>query len=57
MITKVERKAGPAADSLQICALSDGRAGNARQAIALAGALAADGRRHAVPLQPRSPWR
>ncbi len=36
-------------------ALSDGRAGNARQAIALAEALDADA--HALDLQPRWPWR
>lgn len=56
MITKVERKAGPAADSLQICALSDGRAGNARQADALARALSPNGTQ-ACELAPRPPWR
>jgi len=36
-------------------ALSDGRAGNARQAIALAQALDADSK--VIELQPRAPWR
>lgn len=36
-------------------ALSDGRAGNARQATALAGSLAADAK--PIELQPRAPWR
>lgn len=50
----------------QICAISDGRAGNARQAEALAAALlpdedtagdAAGNAREDVLLQPRAPWR
>lgn len=56
MITKVERRAGSTADSLQICALSDGRAGNARQAEALAKALSPSGTQ-ACELAPRPPWR
>lgn len=42
------------ADSTQICAISDGRAGNARQAEALAGALASNFT--ALTLEPHSPW-
>lgn len=42
-------------DSMQICAISDGRAGNARQADALGGALAADFT--ALTLKPHAPWR
>lgn len=45
------------ADSLQICAISDGRAGNARQAEALASALADDGAVSTLTLAPRAPWR
>lgn len=45
------------ADSLQICAISDGRAGNARQAEALASALAAGGPASTLTLAPRAPWR
>ena len=46
-------------DSLHICAISDGRAGNARQADALADALAGgrDVDRSALTLSPRVPWR
>ncbi len=46
-------------DSLQIWSISDGRAGNARQAGALAAALAAGTGREArdVRLVPRAPWR
>ncbi len=43
------------ADSRQICAISDARAGNARQANALAGALA--GAFTSLALSPRAPWR
>ncbi len=43
------------ADSMQICAISDGRAGNARQADALGGALSADFT--ALTLKPHAPWR
>ena len=42
-------------DSKQICAISDARAGNARQADALAGALA--GVFTSFALAPRAPWR
>ncbi len=42
-------------DSIQICALSDGRAGNARQADALGGALTDN--YTTFTLEPRSPWR
>lgn len=45
------------ADSIQICAISDGRAGNARQAEALASALAEDGAVSTLTLAPRAPWR
>lgn len=47
------------ADSSQIWALSDGRAGNARQAMALAASLAQDPSSAAVEmvLEPRAPWR
>ena len=45
------------ADSTHICAISDGRAGNARQAEALAGTLAGGSGFSAITLQPRSPWR
>lgn len=51
------------ADSTQICsgrihAISDGRAGNARQADALAGLLAGDDAGFdSLTLEPRSPWR
>ena len=44
-------------DSLQICAISDGRAGNARQAEALASALAEGGAVSTLTLDPRAPWR
>jgi mitochondrial fission protein ELM1 len=46
-------------DSLHICAISDGRAGNARQAEALAAALAEghDVDLSAFTLSPRAPWR
>jgi uncharacterized protein len=43
------------ANSTQICAISDGRAGNARQSEALSGALASEFT--GLMLQPRSPWR
>ena len=46
-------------DSLHICAISDGRAGNARQADALAAALGVDldVERTSFTLAPRAPWR
>ena len=44
-------------DSIQICAISDGRAGNARQAEALALALADDAPVSTLTLAPRAPWR
>ncbi|HST45528.1 MAG TPA: mitochondrial fission ELM1 family protein [Luteimonas sp.] len=46
---------GPASPDLRIAALSDGRAGNARQATALAAALGAPP--DAIVLDPRAPWR
>ncbi|WP_233198665.1 MULTISPECIES: mitochondrial fission ELM1 family protein [Luteimonas] len=49
-----DRPPGPAAS--RIWALSDGRAGNARQAEALAAALQPDAV-EALHLQPRAPWR
>ncbi|TXH74517.1 MAG: nucleoside-diphosphate sugar epimerase, partial [Lysobacteraceae bacterium] len=51
---------GKLLDSRQICAITDGRAGNARQAEALAGALANTEdalRPSAIALRPRAPWR
>ena len=45
------------ADSPQICAVSDGRAGNDRQAVALAAALARGAPIRTVTLAPRLPWR
>lgn len=45
------------ADSTQICATSDGRAGNARQAEALALALADHTPVSTLTLSPRAPWR
>jgi uncharacterized protein len=44
-------------NSSQICAISDGRAGNARQADALAAALAGDSGFRSLMLKPRAPWR
>ena len=43
------------ADSIQICAISDGRAGNVRQAEAVGGALADDVT--TFTLEPHLPWR
>lgn len=45
------------ADSVQISAISDGRAGNARQAEALALALAVGEPVSTLTLAPRAPWR
>ena len=45
------------ADSPQICAISDGRAGNDRQTLALAAALAGDGTFRTVRLRPGLVWR
>ena len=44
-------------DSTQICAVSDGRAGNDRQALALATALTGGAAPRVVRLHPRLPWR
>ncbi|WP_434946284.1 mitochondrial fission ELM1 family protein [Luteimonas sp. SDU82] len=55
MIAKLERLAGHGNNSPQIWALSDGRAGNARQAEALAAALG--GPTRTLQLAPRAPWR
>jgi hypothetical protein len=44
-------------DSKQICAISDGRAGNARQAMTLAAALAGETGHRTLVLAPRAPWR
>lgn len=55
MITYVERRPGDERDYERIWALSDGRAGNARQAEALAAALSS--RAEALHLDPRAPWR
>jgi mitochondrial fission protein ELM1 len=48
----------PAADAHArgVCAVSDGRAGNVRQAEALADALGRESTRHCT-LEPRAPWR
>jgi uncharacterized protein len=48
---------GLTTDSRQICAISDGRAGNVRQAEALVAALAGAGDFTPVTLEPRVPWR
>ncbi len=55
MITNLERGAAATVDSAQIRAISDDRAGNARQATALAGALG--GSAQPLTLVPRAPWR
>src|SRR5690606_33786551 len=55
MIAKLERSASHDSDSPQIWALSDGRAGNARQAEAMAAALGAATR--TLYLEPRAPGR
>lgn len=55
MIAKLERSASHDSDSPQIWALSDGRAGNARQAEAMAAALG--GATRTLYLEPRAPWR
>lgn len=55
MITYVERRPGEEWDCGRIWALSDGRAGNARQAEALAAALSPQA--EALHLDPRAPWR
>ena len=55
MITHVEREPGEERDCGRIWALSDGRAGNARQAEALAAALSV--RSDALHLAPHAPWR
>ncbi len=52
----MERCTGSTPDSLHLCALSDGRAGNARQAHALAAALA-PAALSTMALIPRAPWR
>ncbi|HZW19113.1 MAG TPA: mitochondrial fission ELM1 family protein [Luteimonas sp.] len=44
-------------DYAHSCAISDGRAGNVRQADALAAALAGDGKPVHATLAPRAPWR
>lgn len=55
MVTGTERNLATAADSPHTWSLSDGRAGNARQADALAAALSPLPRN--VVLAPRAPWR
>lgn len=55
MITYVERRPGEERDYGRIWALSDGRAGNARQAEALAAALSPQA--EALHLDPHAPWR
>lgn len=57
MVTYVERTGSDDIDSARIWAVSDGRAGNARQAEALAGAIAAGAPMRQVLLSPRAPWR
>ncbi len=56
MVTYVERTGSDDTDSARIWAVSDGRAGNARQAEALAGAIANGAPVRHVLLSPRSPW-
>lgn len=51
----MERQGACGSDSPHIWSISDGRAGNARQADALACALGGAPRR--IQLQPRAPWR
>jgi mitochondrial fission protein ELM1 len=55
MVIRTEQYPTSRADSLHICSLSDGRAGNARQATALASALSPAARD--LVLAPRAPWR
>jgi len=55
MITTMEREMIRSGDTTQIWAMSDGRAGNARQADALAAALGGPAR--TLLLAPRAPWR
>ncbi|MCR6663676.1 MAG: mitochondrial fission ELM1 family protein [Luteimonas sp.] len=57
MVTYVERTGSDDIDSARIWAVSDGRAGNARQAEALAGAIANGAPVRHVLLSPRAPWR
>ncbi|MDH7452968.1 mitochondrial fission ELM1 family protein [Luteimonas composti] len=54
-VVKIEQHASKRADSAQIWTFSDGRAGNARQADALAAALG--GQVRSLQLTPRAPWR
>ena len=51
----MEQSAGRTIDSTRLWSISDGRAGNARQADALAAALGGAGR--SLVLAPRAPWR
>jgi len=55
MIANIEQLAIQRGDSPQIWSLSDGRAGNARQADALAAALG--GASQILRLEPHAPWR
>lgn len=55
MIAKTEQSAAQTGDSPQIWSLSDGRAGNARQADALAAAVG--GTASSLVLEPHAPWR
>jgi uncharacterized protein len=57
MVTLVERNPHDGADCRHIWAVSDGRAGNARQAEALAAAVASDRPVAQLHLTPRAPWR
>lgn len=57
MVIHVERTRNDIAGSPRIWAISDGRAGNARQAEALAAALAAGAPVRHVVLSPHAPWR
>jgi uncharacterized protein len=57
MFVYVERNPSNAARPASIWAISDGRAGNARQAEALAAALAGRAPVRSVVLGPRAPWR
>lgn len=57
MIVFVEQARNADTGSAPIWAVSDGRAGNARQADALARAIAGDAAVRSVLLAPRAPWR
>lgn len=57
MVVYVEQTRNRNPASARIWSISDGRAGNARQADALAAAIANGAAIHSALLQPRAPWR